>query len=474
MYGKKPYQKVPKVHIDPRGMTATLAIARPAPDEEAPNYTVAELLEVLSDAGVGYGIDQEMLITLTKELVYDKAVVVAQGQEPEEGENGYYEYHFSQDFSKKPKIREDGSADFLSIKVVEVVREDDLIATYHPAVPGKNGISVRSMPVEPRRVRDMPALAGRGFHRGEDGIHYYSDMDGKIVMKNSRIMISPVLEIEGDADMTVGNLEFKGDVVVYGGVKHGIYIHATGSITVHGLVEHCYLDAGRDIFLLSGVKGGEKTTIRAEGSITAEFIEYAIVSCKKELRAAVLFNCLVNCDSKIYVTNGQRAGIIGGVISAVQGVAVLNLGNSFGTVTKITVGLDDERMKEIRTLTNKIEALTQNITKIKKGISDFDEASEKKGISYKDDPRRLQLLRVKIRDEAIVAEDRVRLEELYALVEAGKKATVRVYNTVYAGVTIRMTDQYVQMSDYQRRVEFVKTETGIRLEPLVDEDLEDF
>ncbi len=474
MNEKKPYQKTPKVHIDPRGMVATIFIARPLPEEETPSYTVQELLSFLSAAGVEYGIDQAALLRLAEKPVFDKAVEVAHGQPAVEGENGYFEYHFSQEFSNKPTIRPDGSADFLSIKMVEIVHEDGLIATYHPAVQGENGVSVRGMPVEPKRVRDMPALAGRGFHRDEDGIHYYSDMDGKIVMKNSRILISPVLEIERDADMTMGNIEFKGDVVIHGGVKHGVHIRTTGSVTVHGLVEHCYIEAGRDIFLLSGVKGGEKTTIHAEGAITAEFIEYAIVSCKKDLRAEVLFNCMVNCDSRIIVTNGRRAGIIGGNITAVQGIAVLNLGNSFGTVTKVTVGLDEDRRKEIITLADKIEALESNISKIKKGISDFDLLSEKKGVSYKDDPRRLQLLRVKIRDEAIVAEDRVRLEELYAMMDAGKRATVRVYNTVYAGVTVRMTDQYVQMSDYQQRVEMVKTETGIRLDPLEMDAFEDY
>ena len=268
--------------------------------------------------------------------------------------------------------------------------------------------------------------------------------------------------------MSIGNIDFKGDVVIHGGVKNGIRIHATGSITVDGLVELCDLRAGKDIYLLSGVKGGERTTIHAEGAITAEFIEYAIVSCKGMLHADVLFNCLVNCDSRVITTAGKRSAIIGGYVTAVQGASSLVIGNKFGTVTHVMVGIDEERIKEMSDLADKIRSLDANLAKIKQGIEDFELLAQKKGISYKEDPRRMQLLRIRIRDEAVVAEARVRFDELKALMEAGRGATVRVYDTVYSGVTVRIMDQYAQLTDFQKRVEFVKTMTGIRMDPLLD------
>ena len=105
-------------------------------------------------------------------------------------------------------------------------------------------------------------------------------------------------------------------------------------------------------------------------------------------------------------------------------------------------------------------------------MEDFDALAEKTGKSYKEDPRRMQLLRVKIRDEALVAQDRVRLEELQELFVRGRRATVKVYDTVYAGVSVKIMDQRVQLSDFQKKVEFVKTDTGIRMEEL-DEPVPD-
>lgn len=462
----KPYSKQPHIMVDGKGMFASIRVPSPEQGEEAPCFTIAQMLTFIDEAGIVYGVDERAVASLCEDIIYNTDVVIAVGKEPTVGENGYFEFHFSQDFSKKPTIRPDGSADFLSIKVIEVVHENELIATYHPAIQGEPGVNVCGVAIEPKTVREMPPLGGRGFRRSDDNLSYYAEMDGKITMQNNRILISPIYEINQDADMTVGNIDFKGDVVIHGGVKHGIYIHATGSITIDGLVEHCEMRAGKDIYLLSGVKGGEKTTIHAEGAITAEFIEYAIVSCKKDLRVDVLFNCLVNCESRIIATSGKRSSIIGGNITAVKGLSALCVGNKFGTVTKIVVGVDEERLKEMGQLNEKINALESNIAKIKKGVEDFDALAEKKGISNREDPRRMQLLRVKIRDEALVAQDRTRMEELKEMVDAGRRATVKVYDTVFAGVRIKMLEQRVQMSDYQKKVEFVKTDTGIRMEPL--------
>ncbi len=456
----------PKITMEDMGLIAKMRIIRPEGNEDKPEYTKEELLGFLHQVGISYGIKEEVLEEICADLSYDKDYIVAEGKEASLGTDGYFEYHFSQEFSNKPTIREDGSADFLTIKVIEVVHEDDLIATYHPAVQGEHGTSVKGSAIAPKVARELPPLGGRGFHRSEDNLSYYSDMDGKIEMQGNRILISPVYEISRDADMTVGNIDFKGDVVIHGGVKHGINIHATGSITIDGLVEHCNLSAGKNIFLLSGVKGAEKTLIEAAGNITAEFIEYAKVSCKGDLHASVLFNCQVDCESRIIVTSGKRSAIIGGSAVAVQGLSALNLGNKFGTITRVTVGMDDARLREMMQLREKIATLESNISKIKQGVKDFDEMSEKRGISNKDDPRRMQLLRVKIRDEAIVAQDRHRLEELEIVQQGCRYATIKVYDTVYAGVLVKMSEQYAHMSDYQKKVEFVKTETGIRMEPL--------
>jgi uncharacterized protein (DUF342 family) len=56
--------------------------------------------------------------------------------------------------------------------------------------------------------------------------------------------------------------------------------------------------------------------------------------------------------------------------------------------------------------------------------------------------------------------------------ECAQHATVRAYGTVYAGVAVKISDMSVKMSDYQPKVEFIRTERGIHLERL-DEPIPD-
>ena len=100
--------------------------------------------------------------------------------------------------------------------MVEMVTEGQVIAEYHKAIQGKDGMNLKGKPVLAKRGRDLVPLKGKGFERSEDGLTYTSLMDGKIDKNGDRIVILPVYEINGDADLSVGNIDFRGDVIIHG------------------------------------------------------------------------------------------------------------------------------------------------------------------------------------------------------------------------------------------------------------------
>ena len=99
-------------------------------------------------------------------------------------------------------------------------------------------------------------------------------MSGKIETQNDRVVILPVHELSGNADLSSGNIDFHGDVVIHGSVESGVIVKASGTITVDGIVEACTLEAGKDIILRSGMLGGNKASVKTKGSITAKFFEF--------------------------------------------------------------------------------------------------------------------------------------------------------------------------------------------------------
>ncbi|SCZ80157.1 hypothetical protein SAMN02910350_02151 [Pseudobutyrivibrio xylanivorans] len=435
---------------------------------EVPSFTASQLLGFLNNANVTFGIDQEMLKRLADSPIYGKPVKVAEGTAQQQGTPGYFEYTFETKFNRKPTIRPDGTADYMSIKTIETVQKGDVIAIYHPAVQGARGMSVRGQILEPKPVRDLPPLIGRGFDRSNDNLTYTAKLDGKIEVNQGKILISPVHEVQGDVGIETGNIRFNGDVIIHGGVRDGAVIDAAGNVIIHGLIEDCDIRAGKDLFLISGVKGNEKTMIKCGGSITAQFVEYAIINCSGNITADYFFKSKISCDGKIELS-GNNASIIGGYVSAVQGIDANDIGNSFGTITNVSVGVDVERTAEFEMLAKKIEALNSNVMKIKKGIEDFDKLGEERGINVKEDPRRMQLLRVRIRDEAIVQEETKRLAKMKEVIVAGKDASIKVYRRMYAGANISIDDHHVAITDNHERVEITKTPEGLKLTRITGE-----
>lgn len=452
----------PKVQVSSDGLEATMTFKIPDGKNEVPKFTAAQLLGFLNGANVTFGIDQDMLVKLADSPVFGRPIKVAEGNPQQQGTPGYFEYHFDTNFNRKPTIRPDGTADYMSIKTIETVQEGDVIATYHPAVQGSRGMSVRGQILEPKPVRDLPPLIGRGFDRSSDNLTYTAKITGKIEVNQGKINVSPVHEVQGDVGIETGNIKFNGDVIVHGGVHDGAVIDAAGNVIIHGLIEDCDIRAGKDLFLLSGVKGNEKTIIDCKGCITAQFIEYAIITCEGNITADYFFKSKISCDGRIEL-NGNNASIIGGYVSAVQGIEVNDIGNSFGTITNVAVGVDVERAAEYEILAKKIVAITANVQKIKKGIEEFDRLGAERGVNYKEDPRRMQLLRVRIRDEAVVLEETKKLNRMKEVINSGKGATIKVFRRLYAGCNISIDDHHVAINENHEQIEIEKSDEGVKL-----------
>ena len=174
----------PKARITYDEMEAFLTLPVPKEGEE---YTLEELLALLEKNQIRHGIEQETLRKMLRERIYNKEVCIAVGTPVVDGIDGHFDYHFNNNFSKKPKIRPDGSVDYWSINMVEPVEKGQVIAIYKPPVPGEDGMTVKGRPLPAKRARELPPLKGRGFTRQEDGNTYTSNMDGKIDMENDRI-----------------------------------------------------------------------------------------------------------------------------------------------------------------------------------------------------------------------------------------------------------------------------------------------
>ena len=435
----------------------------PTPENEG-TYTIGYLETLLEQNGVRYGIKKEALKRIIDGKIYNQPILVAVGTPTVDGIDGYYEFKFNISKDNKPQMKEDGSVDYWSINSIKAVSAGDVLAEYHPPVQGKDGINVRGTTILAKRGKDQPMLKGKGFIRSEDGLVYTAEVDGKVEMQGDRMMVMSIHEVSGDADISTGNIDFRGDVIVHGNVENGITINATGSITIDGTVEACTLKAGKDIILRRGMLGGHKAFVKTRGNIFAKFFENTTIEVEGNINAEVLMNCEVDCHGKITLT-GRRASIIGGEVHAIEGIEVMSLGNEAETKTYIYAGADPDMHTRIAMLEKTIIEVKEELAKVEKGIEQFKILEREKNVSYASDPRRMALLRIRIKNNATLAENETELHKLQELMARSARASVKVMDKVHPGVRINIGIEKMRVQNEATNVEFYLLENKIRTRP---------
>lgn len=440
----------------------------PIPDTGNP-YSVEELVDFLAVKGVVQGIDEDMISKMVNDKIYMQERRVAVGKDPVEGHDGNYEFFFNRTPSRAPKELPDGSVDYYTMNLIATVGANERIAVYHPCVQGENGYNIKGAPLTAKRCRDLPPLKGKGFHRSEDGLEYFADIDGKIDYSTDRVTVSPVYEVQQDMDIRTGNIDFNGDVVIHGSVRTGMTIKASGTVTIDGIVENATIIAGKDVVLKSGLMGNSQAVIQTKGNLFAKFVEYASLDVRGTINAEVLLNCDVVCGEKVLITS-KRGYIVGGTLRAISGVEANGIGNDIGVKTSVAVGAEVEVYRRLKVLEHKIQTTERNMEMIDEQIREVERESAPKSVMDrpKANPRKVSLLRMKIRENTNLQEAKVELEELQSIVSRADGAIVSVLGSVYPGTTVRIDDIIHHVREEQFSVEFVKHVDRIYMERRAD------
>ena len=461
-------KKSPAVRISYDEMEAFLMLPMPLGED---GYKFADVMDIIHKAGVKEHIDEKKVAAMIDEQYYDRECLIASGVRAVDGVDGYFEYNFNPKLDKKPKKREDGTVDYWSIHAVEIVENGQVLAIYHEPVDGSNGLSVKGKVIFAKKGRPLPPLTGKGFERSEDNITYTATMDGKIEMQNNRIMISDVYEINDDVGPNTGNIDFRGDVIIHGNVPTGAIVKATGSITIDGTVEGCYIDANKDVIIRGGMLGGKRGIIRSRGSIYAKFIQYANIKAEGVIDCDSLIGCDAVCNDKIYM-HGKYASIIGGVIHAAKGIECENFGNELGIKTEIYVGVNVALKKQVKYLEDSLRQAQEDVEKINYGLKQLDELARTTGQNMANDPRRITFIRTRIVKQADVSTFTQQLARFTEIVESAHGASAKVINHVYPGVTVGINDAVTQVKEEQQSVAFFERTGKVVMFSMKDELVE--
>ncbi|MCL2718072.1 MAG: FapA family protein [Lachnospiraceae bacterium] len=420
------------VRIESDNMKAWLFLMPVKPDEKP--YTIEEVEEFLISHGIVFGYHTSNLSAMCKKGIYQREVIIANGEEPKNGIEGYYELHFAPQ-RKAPEVKDDGTVDYASVNKLINVRVGDKLATYHPAVQGTDGSDVQGNPIKATIAKELLPLRGTHISRRDD--LYFAEREGKIQIQDGKIDIQNVHEVYGDVDLTIGKIEFFGDVIINGNVETGVTIRAGRNIEVRGSVEAASLFAGGDIILQRGIQGQQKGRVSARGQIFAKFIEQTIITAGGDIFADSIMNSRINTDGKV-ILSGKRGMLIGGYTHALLGVSTTSIGNDVETRTVVHVGCEAEVIEKGISLKKREVQVRNMLEEIEEELDDL----KKKSSIYGDKQQKmLEVTASKVlpQEKALKEELAVLLDdqkEIQGMILRGKGASIRIDGNIYRGTVV--------------------------------------
>ena len=309
-------------------------------------FSKVKLLEVLEKNEIRKGILEATVEEIMEGQHVHKPVLIAKGELPDAGEDGYYEYFFRTQVEKVPRLLEDGSVDYHNIEWFEMVEAGQTLAIYHPAKEGADGYNVKGEPVKARKGAEKRILTGKGFRLENDKRTYTAIQNGMIQLDGSEMRIINHLVLE-EVHLATGNVAFNGSVHIRGDVGAGVEIRATGDIVVDGTVEAATIESGGSVILKKGMNAGGKGLVFAQQDVISRFLEAANVQAKGNIEVDKCLNSMLNAGGII-----RSAKVLaGGRAQAEKGFILNHVGNHVGIETRLRLLVDEEawiRYKKIR------------------------------------------------------------------------------------------------------------------------------
>ncbi len=437
------------------------------------DLTFDGLIAVLSNNGVVYGIQEDVLRGLEDSPRYNTRVLVAQGAPAEDGADARIEYSFKTE--RAPVLKEkNGRVDFRELNLVENVVAGQIVARKIPAGQGHEGRTVTGRMLPAKAGRDITLNVGKNVRLAEDGMTAIAEINGQVLLVQGKVNVEPVYTVNGDVNLHTGNILFLGGVIVKGGIDDGFTVKAAGNIEVHGNVGKAHLEAEGDIIVHQGILGKGGGRVSAGKSVFAKFIEHAHVEAGENVVASEgLIHSLVDADRKI-VCQGKRASIVGGRLRAAEEINAKNLGSVAGTETVLEVGYDPkskerlvelettigERRKELEELERNIKTL-QTLKRVQKKLPDEKETY----LAEQLEKRSAALEAIKDASAGV--------QELQAHLSSIKRVgKISASENVFANVKIFIRDASLVIRNEHKAVTFLLDQGSIRVtkyEPLEED-----
>ncbi|URA10691.1 FapA family protein [Thermospira aquatica] len=432
-------------------MKAFMVVTRPEKGGGFPEND--EVINLLKAKKVFYGVKEDAITQAFENELYNVPVIVAEGDYPEDGKDAQIHYHFKTDSDKAVvKVKEDGSVDFHDLDVVQSVVAGQILAVKEPAGKGKPGKTITGRVLPARDGKDVPLLPGNNNHLSPDGLQLISDINGQVVFKNGRINVEPVYEVRGDVGPSTGDVNFPGNVVVYGNVNDTFKVYAGGNVEIKGNVGKAHITAEGNLVVRQGIQGKDEAQIVCGGDLYAKFIERATIRAEGDIVVTeAILHSDVSSKKRVFCQGGRRSQIGGGRIRAFQEINAKFLGTEAYAETILEAGIDPDAEDKLMTLITQRDNIKKQLPDINKQVTNYSMLLASGPLPPDKEILYNELVAKQTELKTILQETEDQIAEIQKYIDGlAAEAKISASKTVYPGVKIKIKNAVLQVkSDFQ-------------------------
>lgn len=330
--GDPPIDGRVQITYDPEGSLANMTLF--PPKNGGRPITKQTVLDELERNGITTGIDEFDINDMLKEEVYETPVCIARMEPPKRGDNGSVSYRYSKTPRVKPKTDEFGVANYREIDTIVPIRKGDIIADISLPTEGIEGRNIFGKPIPATPGVPAHFSIGKNTAVSADGKTIVALVDGHIYYGRNNFVVEDAVTIKSDLDISVGNIDFFGDVRIRGNVMEGFTINAGRNVTIDGSVFGATITAGGNVNIIGGAIN---TKIKTEGNVVVGFCENAEITAKGDVQSKQFAFCNIFCYGAVSAT-GPRGVISGGKITSMHDISAAIIGSEKYTLTEINIG----------------------------------------------------------------------------------------------------------------------------------------
>lgn len=373
----------------------------------------------------------------------------------------------------KPQQRAHGKVDMHDLGEVATVTINTPLIQRTPPTSGTEGFTVfgKKIPPNPGQLLPFDVHEGTAISALDEHI-LISTIEGIPRQHKGFIAINDILKVN-NVDISFGNIDFKGDVVVTGDVNEGMTVVSGGNITIGGCVNSATLQAGGNIEVKQGIFGKKRRDnetltchVDAAGKISAQYMQYSKLTANIVNAQTQLLHCDVNAMDSIEVTNstGSKGTIFGGKITAVNKVSCVELGGNAGSKTQLTLSANLENSREA--IYEQQDILNKEFVVLQQLIAAHDKVSSIK--SKQEQQQLLNKLKRNIdKKVAIIVDVKKQIANLSEHIESHRDAmTIITKGTLYDGVHITIDDQQSQILEQYKAIKIALKNNTIAISSL--------